>query len=150
MPKASAVTIYNEPARPGSHPRYQRAELPNELDPKRVNIVPLPPSPNAWERPVDLPATDEAFADPQRGWSEIVVEEIARSDRPDPAFRKHYSKRDGALSFDDLAKSEASLGAPGAVIFSDANGRLGQPAPLHRDAYHCLTSAPMEQFCVIA
>ena len=148
MPKASAVTIYNEPARPGSHPRYRRAELPNELDPKRVNIVPLPPSPNAWERPVDLPATDEAFADPQRGWSEIVVEEIAKLDRPDPAFRKHYSKRGGALSFDDLAKSEASLGAPGAVMFSDANGRLGQPVPLHRDAYHISVHPEGEGFAL--
>lgn len=136
MPDAAAATIYNEPARPGSHRRDGSTARPHELDPKRVNIVPLPPSPNAWERSVELPATQEAFADPEGAWSEIVIEPIAKSDRPDPAFRRHYSTRGGALSFDDLAKSEASLGAPGAVMFSDAKGRPGTPAPLRRDAYH--------------
>lgn len=148
MPEAAAATIYHEPARPGSHRRDRVAGRPNELDPKRVNIVPLPPSPNAWERPVELPSTEEAFADPHGGWSEIVVEAIAKSDRPDPAFRKHYSTRGGALSFDDLAKSEASLGAPGAVMFSDANGRPGKPVPLHRDAYHISVHPEGEGFAL--
>ena len=148
MPKASAATIYHEPARPGSHRRDRGVGRPHKLDPKRVNIVPLPPSPNVWERPVELPATEEYFADPQGCWSEIVVEAIAKSDRPDPAFRKHYSTRGGALSFDDLAKSQASLGAPGAVMFSDANGRHGKPVPLHRDAYHISVHPEGEGFAL--
>lgn len=136
MPEAAAATIFTEPTSPGSHRRDTRAARPHELDPKLVNIVPLPPSPAAWKRSVELPATQEAFADPEGAWSEIVIEPIAKSDRPDPAFRRHYSTRNGALSFDDLAKSEASLGAPGAVMFSDAQGRPVRPAPLRRDAYH--------------
>lgn len=136
MPEAAAATIYTEPTRPRSHRREIHAERPRELDPKRVSIVPLPPSPNAWERSVELPFTEEAFADPEGAWNEIVVEPIPKANRPDPAFRRHYSTRGGALSFDDLAKSEASLGAPGAVMFSDAKGRSGAPVPLRRDAYH--------------
>jgi len=148
MPEAAAATIYHEPARPGSHRRDRGAGRPHKLDPKRVNIVPLPPSPNAWERSVELPVTEEAFADPQGAWSEIVVEPIAKSDRPDPAFRRHYSTRGGALSFDDLAKSEASLGAPGAVMFSDAKGRPGTPVPLRRDAYHISVHPEGEGFAL--
>lgn len=136
MPEAAAETIYTEPDKPGSHRRETRAARPRELDPKSVSIVPLPPSPNAWEQSVELPVTQEAFADPEGAWSEIVVESIAKEDRPDPAFRRHYSTRGGALSFDDLAKSDASLGAPGAVMFSNAKGQPGAPTPLRRDAYH--------------
>lgn len=135
MPEAAAETIYTEPANPGSHRRETRAISPQELDPKRVRIVPLPPSPNAWERPVDLPLTQEAFADPLGAWSDILVKPIAKDDRPNPAFRRHYSTRGGALSFDDLAKSDASLGAPGAVMFSNAKGQPATPAPLRRDPY---------------
>lgn len=136
MPETAAETIYTEPDKPGSHRKKARATRPRELDPKRVSIVPLPPSPNAWEQPVELPSTQEGFADPQGAWHEIVVEPIAKDDRPDPAFRKHYSTRDGALSFDDLANSDASLGAPGAVMFSNSKGRSGTPVSLHRDPYH--------------
>ncbi|MFT3687743.1 DnaJ domain-containing protein [Paenirhodobacter sp.] len=136
MPEAAVATIYKEPARPGSHRPGRNTARPHELDPKRVNIVPLPPSPNAWERSSELPVTEEAFADPDGAWSEIVIEPIAKSDRPDPAFRRHYSTRGGAFSFDDLAKSEESLGAAGAVMFSDVQGRSGTPAPLRRDAYN--------------
>lgn len=136
IPEAAAETIYTEPDKPGSHRKEARATRPRELDPKRVNIVPLPPSPSAWEQPVELPTTKEAFADPKGAWAEIVIETIATDDRPDPAFRKHYSTRGGALSFDDLAKSDASLDAPGAVMFSDSQGRSGTPIPLHRDPYH--------------
>jgi hypothetical protein len=136
MPEAAAKTIYTEPDNPGSHRGETRATRPRELDPKRVSIVPLPPSPNAWERSVDLPVTQEAFADSKGTWSEIVVEPIPKDDRPDPAFRRHYSTRDGALSFDDLAKSDASLGVPGAVMFSNAKGQPGAPVPLRRDPYH--------------
>ena len=136
MPEAVAETIYTEPDNPGSHRREARATRPRELDLKRVNIVPLPPSPNAWERPVELPTTQETFADPHGAWHEIVVESIAKEDRPDPAFRRHCSTRGGALSFDDLAKSDASVGAPGAVIFSNGKGQSGTPVSLRRDPYH--------------
>jgi hypothetical protein len=136
MPEAAAETIYIEPERPGSHRQETLATPPRELNPKRVSIVPLPPSPNTWERSAELPTTQEAFANPEGTWAEIVVEPISKDDRPDPAFRRHYSTRSGALSFDDLAKSDASLGAPGAVTLSNARGRPGASAPLRRDPYH--------------
>lgn len=136
IPETATQTVYTEPENPGSHRREMRTISPHELDPRCVKIVPLPPSPKAWKRPADLPATQEAFADPQGAWSEIVVEPIAKDSRPDPAFRRHYSTRGGALSFDDLANSDASQGAPGAVIFSNAKNQPGVPAPLRRDAYH--------------
>tara|TARA_R110002124_G_scaffold72809_3_gene195554 strand:- start:135 stop:2129 length:1995 start_codon:yes stop_codon:yes gene_type:complete len=133
---SEAATIYTEPAKPESHRQETRAERPRELDPKRVSIIPLPPSLHASGRSVELPVAEDAFADPEGAWSEIVVEPIAKEHRPDPAFRKHYSTRGGALSFDDLAKSDASLGSPGAVVLSDADGCPISSAPLHRDAYH--------------
>lgn len=135
MPEAATDTIYVEPNRPGSHREETRPARATELDPKRVRIVPLPPSPNAWEKPVELPKTEDAFADFQGSWTEIRVEPIPKDDRPDPAFRKHFSTRGGALSFDDLAKSETSLGGPGAVLFSDSKGQPGTPLPLLRDPY---------------
>nr|WP_320178900.1 hypothetical protein [Roseovarius pacificus] len=148
MPEAVAASIYIEPENPGSHRRESRATRPRELDPKRVNIVPLPPSPSAWERPVELPTTQETFADTQGAWREIVVEPIPKEDRPDPAFRRHYSTRGGALSFDDLAKSDASLGAPGAVMFSNEKGQSGTPVPLHRDPYHVSVHPEGEGFAL--
>lgn len=148
MPVAAAETIYTEPGKPGSHRKETRATQPRELDPKRVSVVPLPPSPNAWEQPVELPTTQEAFADPQGAWEAIVVEPIAKDGRPDSAFRKHYSTRDGALSFDDLAKSDSSLGAPGAVMFSNSQGRFGTPVPLHRDPYHISVHPEGEGFAL--
>lgn len=148
MPKTATEAIYTEPDKPGSHRKETRATRPRELDPSRVTIVPLPPSPNAWEQSVELPTTREAFADPQGAWGEIVVEPIAKDDRPDPAFRKHYSTRGGALSFDDLAKSDASLGAPGAVMFSNAKGQSGTPVSLHRDPYHISVHPEGEGFAL--
>jgi DnaJ-domain-containing protein 1 len=148
IPEAVAGAIYTEPDKPVSHRIEDRATRPRELDPKRVSIVPLPPSPNAWEQPVELSSTQEAFADPQGAWHEIVVETIAKDDRPDPAFRKHYSTRGGALSFDDLAKSDTSLGAPGAVMFSNSKGRSGTPVPLHRDPYHTTVHPEGEGFAL--
>ena len=148
MPEAVAETIYTEPDNPGSHRREARATRPREPDLKLVNIVPLPPSPNAWERPVELLTTQEIFADPHGAWHEIVVESIPKEDRPDPAFRRHYSTRGGALSFDDLAKSDASVGAPGAVIFSNGKGQSGTPVSLRRDPYHVSVHPEGEGFAL--
>lgn len=148
MPEAVAETIYTEPNNPGSHRREARATRPREPDLKHVNVVPLPPSPNAWERPVELLTTQEIFADPHGAWHEIVVESIPKEDRPDPAFRRHYSTRGGALSFDDLAKSDASVGAPGAVIFSNGKGQSGTPVSLRRDPYHVSVHPEGEGFAL--
>ncbi len=135
MPDAASDAIYVEPNRPGSHRKETRPARATELDPKRVRIVPLPPSPKAWEKPVELPKTEDAFADFQASWTEIRVDSIRRDNRPDPAFRKHFSTRGGALSFDDLAKSETSLGRAGAVLFSNSKGQPGTPLPLLRQPY---------------
>jgi len=146
LPATAADTIYTEPATPGSHRQEMHAAGPRELDPKRVRIVPLPPSPAAWEHAVVLPTTQEALADPNGAWAEITIESISKVDRPDPAFRKHYSTRGGALSFDDLAKADASLGAPGAVMFSNVKGQSSPPEPLFRDPYHIAVHPEGEGF----
>lgn len=135
IPEAAAAAMYTEPDNPGSHRSDGHTAQAHEMDPKRVKIVRLPPSPKAWQRSVALPATQNAFADPHGAWSEISVEQIASAERPDPAFRRHYTTRDGALSFDDLAKSAVSLGAPGAVMISNAKGQPGAQARLRRDPY---------------
>ncbi|MBD1546264.1 J domain-containing protein [Roseibium aggregatum] len=150
MPEAAVETIYTEPDNPGSHRRETRGTHPRELDLKRVSIVPLPPSPNAWDRSVDLPVTNEAFEDPESAWQEIIVEPIAKDDRPDPAFRRHYSTRGGTLSFDDLAKSDASLGAPGAVMFANANGQPGTTVPLHRAPYRISVHPEGDGFAILS
>ncbi len=136
VPETAAESIYTEPSNPRSHRLETRAHKPRELDLKRIKHVPLPPSPSVWERPIELPSTREAFADPEGAWREIVIEPFAKGDRPDPAFRRHYSTLHGTLSFDDLAQSNASIGAPGAVMFSNANGQSKATAPLRRDPYH--------------
>lgn len=65
MPETPAENIYIEPANPGSHRLETRVVQPCELDLKHIKHVLLPPSPNVWERPVELPSTREAFADPE-------------------------------------------------------------------------------------
>lgn len=148
VPDTAAESIYIEPANPGSHRLETRAAKPCELDLKRIKHVPLPPSPNVWERPVGLSSAREAFEDPQGAWREIVIEPFAKGDRPDPAFRRHYSTLHGTLSFDDLAKSNASLGAPGAVMFSNAKGQPKATAPLRRDPYHISVHPEGEGFAL--
>ena len=148
MSETAAENFYIEPANPGSHRLETRVVQPCEPDLKRIKHVPLPPSPNAWERPVELPSTREAFADPEGAWQEIVIEPFAKDDRPDPAFRRHYSTLHGTLSFDDLARSNASLGAPGAVMFSNAKGEPGATAPLRRDPYHISVHPEGEGFAL--
>tara|TARA_R110001632_G_scaffold217824_1_gene346653 strand:- start:528 stop:1559 length:1032 start_codon:yes stop_codon:yes gene_type:complete len=148
MPETAAENIYIEPANPGSHRLETTAVKPCELDLKRIKYVPLPPSPNVWERPVKLPGTREAFADPEGAWREIVIEPFAKDDRPDPAFRRHYSTLRGTLSFDDLAKSNASLGAPGAVMLSNAKGEPVANAALRRDPFHISVHPAGEGFAL--
>ena len=148
LPETAGERIYSEPANPGSHRLEARAAEPRELDLKHIKHVPLPPSPKVWERPVELPGTPEAFADPKGAWREIVIEQFAKSDRPDPAFRRHYSTLHGTLSFDDLAKSNASIGAPGAVMFSNTRGQLGATVPLRRDPYQISVHPEGEGFAL--
>ena len=122
MSAKDASAVYIEPTRPRSHQAKAKPGKPIELDLDKLTLVPLPPSPEAWASQVALPATTETFEDADGAWQELNVEAIAPADRPDPAFRKHFTTRGGVLSFDDLAKSEASLGAPGAVMFISEQG----------------------------
>jgi hypothetical protein len=133
MPDADAATIYAEPPKPGSHRHEKRAAKAREIGLGDVKFVPLPPSPPGWDHSVDLPQSVEDFEDPQGAWAQISVEKIEKESRPDPAFRKHYTTARGSISFDDLAKSQASLGKAGAVAFSDTTGRMGTPSALLRD-----------------
>ncbi|WP_162150011.1 J domain-containing protein [Roseivivax halodurans] len=135
MPPEAEAAIYREPEAPGSHRRERRAARPRELDPQRISIVPLPPSPSAWKNPPGLPRTEEAFSDPAGAWSEITVEPIAKADRPDPAFRRDFTTAGGTISVDDLGKSDAAHGAPGAVRFSDGAGAARVTTALRRDVY---------------
>ncbi|AUQ99317.1 DnaJ domain-containing protein [Phaeobacter inhibens] len=134
MPDAAAATIYSEPTMPGSHRHEKRAAKAREINLRNVKFVPLPPSPPGWDHSVDLPRSVEDFEDPQGAWAQISVEKIDKENRPDPAFRKHYTTARGSISFDDLAKSKVSLGNAGAVVFSDTAGRMGMPSALVRDA----------------
>ncbi|MFT7445825.1 MAG: hypothetical protein ACI9LZ_000733 [Glaciecola sp.] len=125
MSAKDASAVYREPPRPGSHQARSNPGKPVELSLDKLTLVPLPPSPQTWGSEVALPATSETFEDTDGAWREFSVEAIAPADRPDPAFRKHFTTHGGILSFDDLAKSEASFGAPGAVLFtSDKGGTL--------------------------
>jgi hypothetical protein len=135
MSAEDASAVYTEPPCPGSHQSRPQPGKPIELDLDKLTLVPLPPSPEAWTSQVTLPATSETFEDAEGAWRELTVEAIAPADRPDPAFRKHFTTRGGALSFDDLAKSEASLGAPGAVMFTSEQGGTPMIERLERPIY---------------
>jgi hypothetical protein len=125
MSSADASAIYTEPPRPASHQKERRATRAHELDLEKLKLVPLPPSPDRWSSTSELPATSEAFADLDGAWRNLTVAAIDPADRPDPSFRKHFTTQDGVLSFDDLANSEASRGAAGAVMFTPEAG--GKP-----------------------
>lgn len=125
MSDADASAVYNEPPRPDSHQKERQAERAQEPDLDKLDLVPLPPSPNTWSDNVALPATLEIFTDAENTWQNLTIEEIKPKDRPDPSFRKHFTTRNGVLSFDDLAKSTESLGAAGAVMFTPETG--GKP-----------------------
>ena len=122
MSAKDASTVYTEPPRPRCHQASSKPRKPIELNLDKLTLVPLPPSPKAWTSQVTLPATSEIFEDAEGAWRELTVETIAPTDRPDPAFRKHFTTRGGVLSFDDLAKSEESIGSPGAVMFTSERG----------------------------
>lgn len=135
MSAEDASAVYTEPARPASHQARTKPGKPIELNLDKLTLIPLPPSPEAWTSQVSLPATSEMFEDTEGAWREITVEAIAPADRPDPAFRKHFTTHGGVLSFDDLAKSEASLGAPGAVMFTSEQGGTSMIERLERPIY---------------
>lgn len=135
MRAEDSAAVYTEPPRPGSHQARAKPGKPIELKLDKLTLVPLPPSPEAWTSQLSLPATSELFEDADGAWRELTIEAIAAADRPDPAFRKHFTTRGGVLSFDDLAKSEASLGAPGAVMFSSEQGGPSMIEPLKRPIY---------------
>ncbi|AGI74262.1 DnaJ-like protein [Octadecabacter arcticus 238] len=124
MSEEDASAIYIEPLRPCSHQKERRAVRARELDLNKLDLVPLPPSPASWSSTLNLPATSETFSDPDGTWRDLTVEAIVPADRPDPSFRKHFTTRDGVLSFDDLAKSKESRGAAGAAMFTpEAEGK---------------------------
>lgn len=135
MSARDASAVYTEPPSSGSHQARSKPGKPIELNLDTLTLVPLPPSPEAWTSQVTLPTTSEAFEDAEGAWRELTVEAIAPADRPDPAFRKHFTTRGGILSFDDLAKSEASLGAPGAVMFTSEQGGTPVIERLERPIY---------------
>ena len=135
MSEEDASAIYTEPTRPGSHQKERRAVRARELDLGKLDLVPLPPSPDSWSNTVELPATSETFSDPDGTWRDLTVEAISPPDRPDPSFRKHFTTREGVLSFDDLAKSEESRGAAGAVMFTPEAGGKTIVRSLKRPPY---------------
>lgn len=135
MSAKDASAVYTEPPLPGSHQVRSKPGKPIELNLDKLTLVPLPPSPEAWASQVTLPATAEIFEDAEGAWRELTVEAISPADRPDPAFRKHFTTSGGVLSFDDLAKSAASLGAPGAVMFTPEQGGTPMIEPLERPIY---------------
>lgn len=135
MSAKDASAVYTEPPRPGSHQASSKPGKPIELNLGKLTLVPLPPSPEVWTSQVTLPSTSETFEDAEGSWRELTVEAIAPADRPDPAFRKHFTTRGGILSFDDLAKSEASLGSPGAVMFTSDQGVTPVIERLERPIY---------------
>ncbi|WOI28635.1 DnaJ domain-containing protein [Sulfitobacter dubius] len=135
MSGRDASAVYTEPPRPVSHQARSKPGKPIELNLEKLTLVPLPPSPKAWTSQCTLPTTSEAFEDTKGAWRELIVEPIAPADRPDSAFRKHFTTHGGVLSFDDLAKSEASLGAPGAVMFTSEHGGTPMIERLERPIY---------------
>lgn len=135
MSEENASAIYTEPPRPHSHQKARRAMRARDLDIDKLDLVPLPPSPDTWSSTVELPTTSETFSDPDDTWRDLTVEAIAPPDRPDPFFRKHFTTRDGVLLFDDLAKSKESRGAAGAVMFTPRAGGKPTVRSLKRPPY---------------
>jgi hypothetical protein len=116
----------------------------------QIPYTPLPRAPDAWEKGVGLPAAKESFEDPWGSWSEIIVEKLQKSDRPDPNYRRHYPTLGGSLSFNDLGNSMDFPKSPAGVMAFDGTEQVTAKAALSRAPYRISVHPLGERFAIMS
>ncbi len=115
---AEATEGFSEP-----HRRRKRRIKPEMLNLDTIPFVSLPRAPHHWEerdasevRKEDEGAEEffELLGEP--GWDLSAPEKLPQEERPDPAYRLHFSARSGTFLIDDLGRAAAYPGAPAASL----------------------------------
>ena len=102
-----------------------------------VPFIPLPrvpqPAPETdSENRLDVKWRGKEFFEliGQPDWKISNTTKLASNERPDPAYRRHFSAQSGAFLVDDLGRAKSHRGAPAAILSFDPSGRLLAERPL--------------------
>ena len=102
-----------------------------------IPFIPLPRAPHRWEerdagnrREVESEAKELFELVGQPDWEMSDAAKLSPNDRPDPAFRLHFSAQSGTFLVDDRGRAKSHRGAPAAVLSFDASGGLLAERPL--------------------
>ena len=111
--------------------------LPRCSDWRISSFIPLPWAPHRWEerdagnrREVESEAKELFELVGQPDWEMSDAAKLSPNDRPDPAFRLHFSAQSGTFLVDDRGQAKSHRGAPAAVLSFDASGVLLAERPL--------------------
>lgn len=122
----------------GSEYEHSKAERPWELDLSNVPYIPLPPSPNAWERKEPEPASaDNDFFEIHDLAGQITKDchKLEMPQRPDPAFRYFAPTKNGCLFIDKSGKGTKSDQAKASLMLRDPTGVIRSHVDLEHDIY---------------
>ncbi len=130
-----------------------RHEPPRDLDLRRAEYIPLPPSPTRWEvegrdEPVPTPQLPLFEVSEDSGWTLVGVRKLEGAERPDPAFRKILFVRDGVLLLDPGAKLGTASAGRAAMRRLDRYGNLLGERRLGHDVYR-IGTGPSVNSCAI-
>lgn len=121
--------------------RTSRIEL-KVLDLDDVPFVSLPKAPEQWqEREAEAARAEDEGAEElfeifgDAGWKLSSPAKVPMDERPDPAFRLHFSARSGTFLLDDLGNAQAYPGAAAAALSCGRSGRQIAERALSWDVY---------------
>jgi hypothetical protein len=120
------------------HHRRRRRPIDAEVfQLEDVPFIPLPRAPLGREerdagnrREVESEAKELFELVGQPDWEMSDAAKLSPNDRPDPAFRLHFSAQSGTFLVDDRGRAKSHRGAPAAVLSFDASGGLLAERPL--------------------
>jgi hypothetical protein len=125
------------------HHRNRSRPIPaKELQLDGIPFIPLPRTPNHWEES-DSQSDGKAGSESRMlfelvgepDWELSNPDKLSKAERPDPAYRLHFSAQSGTFLVDDLGRAKANPGAPAAVLSFDAFGELLAERQLSWDLY---------------
>ena len=119
---------------------HRRRKQPITAEVFRFEAIPFisrPRAPHHWEerdegnrREAESEAEELFELVGQPDWEMSDAAKLSPNDRPDPAFRLHFSAQSGTFLVDDRGRAKSHRGAPAAVLSFDASGVLLAERPL--------------------
>jgi len=107
-----------------------------------IPFVPLPRAPQRWEERGVPDARKEDAGDEELfqvlgepNWDLSNPVKLSLDDRPDPAYRLHFSARSGTFLIDDRGRAAAHPGAPASVLSFGTSGDLLAERQISWDLY---------------